>query len=281
MWYEWHGKVITVLDDLAPLKVSQHTSRRRTPPAPWLTPQLRSLMHQRKHLHKKLGKNPTNEQLRSEYHKIRAEGTNLSRRAKNEYFRTKCKSYRQQRLWRTINDLTGRLANRTPPQASLSLEQTFSHHVQDLQSTTPVSTQTSPVVTSEDSLDVFQTVSVGEVRHLLKKTDIKKASGPDDLPGFPLHYAADSLTPSLTAIINVSQQRSQVPRVFKLAAVCPVHDGDRANAGNYRPVSLLPLASKILEKVVHTQLWHFLTSKDILPPCQQARAICLSSSPLG
>ena len=46
----------------------------------------------------------------------------------------------------------------------------------------PVSTQTSPVVTSEHSLDVFQTVSVGEVRDLLKKTDVKKASGPDDLP---------------------------------------------------------------------------------------------------
>ena len=42
------------------------------------------------------------------------------------------------------------------------------------------------------------------------------------------------------------------------------------NAGNYRLISLLPLASKILEKVVHTQLWHFLTSKDILPPEQFA-----------
>ena len=40
--------------------------------------------------------------------------------------------------------------------------------------------------------------------------------------------------------------------------------GDRTNATNYRPISILPTLSKILERVVHSQLYEYLNSNNLL-----------------
>ena len=46
-----------------------------------------------------------------------------------------------------------------------------------------------------------------------------------------------------------------VPDIFKMAYVCPLFkNGASYNARNYRPISFLPIISKLLEKVVHRQL---------------------------
>ena len=46
---------------------------------------------------------------------------------------------------------------------------------------------------------------------------------------------------------------------WKIAEIVPLlKSGDRSKHGNYRPISILPSASKILEKAVHTQVYAFL-----------------------
>ena len=64
-----------------------------------------------------------------------------------------------------------------------------------------------------------------------------------------------SLAPTLTMIINESLAIGTVPDILKLANVCPLHkNGDPYDSRNYRPISFLPIISKLLEKVVHRQL---------------------------
>ena len=56
-----------------------------------------------------------------------------------------------------------------------------------------------------------------------------------------------------------------VPYQMKIAKVIPVYKSkDKQLFTNYRPISLLPCISKILEKVVHKRLYHFLVLNDIL-----------------
>ena len=56
---------------------------------------------------------------------------------------------------------------------------------------------------------------------------------------------------------------------MKVAKVIPVHKKDDTHViGNYRPISVLPFFSKILEKIVYNRLEHFLTKHAILNPCQ-------------
>ena len=56
-----------------------------------------------------------------------------------------------------------------------------------------------------------------------------------------------------------------VPTVFKEAKVIPMYKkGSKLDVGNYRPVSVLNVLSKVLERAVHTQLAHYLDKRDLL-----------------
>ena len=59
------------------------------------------------------------------------------------------------------------------------------------------------------------------------------------------------------------------PSRWKVAIVKPVHKKNDVNlAKNYRPVSLLPIASNILEGIVHNQVMRFAEDNGVLPPSQ-------------
>ncbi|KAI8507151.1 cytoplasmic pattern recognition receptor signaling pathway in response to virus [Branchiostoma belcheri] len=58
-----------------------------------------------------------------------------------------------------------------------------------------------------------------------------------------------------------SQLSAIVPDDWKLAKISPIHkSGNRDSVSNYRPVSVLNVASKVMEKMVHNQVSHFVNS---------------------
>ena len=66
-------------------------------------------------------------------------------------------------------------------------------------------------------------------------------------------------------IVNLSISSEIVPTEFKKARVKPLFKkGSRLDAGNYRPVSILPVLSKILERAVNDQLNGYLVQKNLL-----------------
>ncbi len=69
----------------------------------------------------------------------------------------------------------------------------------------------------------------------------------------------------LCILINLSLQNGLVPDILKIAKILPLHKGKENNLlTNYRPVSLLPTVSRILEKVVHTRVYAFLNNNNLL-----------------
>ena len=55
----------------------------------------------------------------------------------------------------------------------------------------------------------------------------------------------------------------------KTAKVSPLYkDGSCNDVGNYRPISVLPILGKILERVVYDQLYAYFTDNNLLNPCQ-------------
>ena len=70
------------------------------------------------------------------------------------------------------------------------------------------------------------------------------------------------IAPQLTMIINESFSTGLFPDKQKLAKVIPIHKKDSTqNCNNYRPISLLPIFSKIFEKLMHTRSYNFLDEK--------------------
>ena len=84
-----------------------------------------------------------------------------------------------------------------------------------------------------------------------------------------LKLAAPVICEPLAYICNLSLHTSCFPNDWKLAKVTPIHkDGDKYDVNNYRPISVLPVLSKIIERAVHDQLYSFLTDNNILNSCQ-------------
>ena len=106
------------------------------------------------------------------------------------------------------------------------------------------------------------TVSRDRVVQLLRDLREHKACGPDGLSARVLKECADELSIPIHMLCELSVSSGTFPTMWKQANVIPVHKkGSKKLPDNYRPVSLLPICSKILEKVV---------CESLLPACLPA-----------
>ena len=81
--------------------------------------------------------------------------------------------------------------------------------------------------------------------------------------------SAPAISKSLTLLFNASLKLGQFPREWKEANVTPVpKNGDKELVTNYRPVSILPVISKVFESLIHQQLYHYLDSNSLLSSAQ-------------
>ena len=95
-------------------------------------------------------------------------------------------------------------------------------------------------------------VSPNKLTKILKKLKKKKSSGNDGLPQEHLISGKTNLVPALCQIFNKSIESGEFPAQWKEAIVSPVlKKGNPEMLENYRPVSCLPSASKLLEMVVY------------------------------
>jgi len=112
----------------------------------------------------------------------------------------------------------------------------------------------------------IKAVTQRKVEKLMKKMKKKKSKGNDGIPQDCLLLGQEVLTGPLTEIINASITSGIFPDQWKEAIVVPIlKKGDPKETKNYRPVSCLPAASKVLEKVVCEQLTRFAEVHKLLP----------------
>ena len=102
------------------------------------------------------------------------------------------------------------------------------------------------------TLNCLSNVS-GEVsKKILLNLDTSKAAGMDQIPAKFLWNGAEVLALLLKNIINLSIKLSTFPEERKIAKSKPIlKKGTRTDPKNYRPISLLPLVTKIIEKSIH------------------------------
>ncbi|KAI8515451.1 hypothetical protein Bbelb_062640 [Branchiostoma belcheri] len=115
----------------------------------------------------------------------------------------------------------------------------------------------------------FSPITVEFVTEQLSAVKIKKATGLDNIDNRLLKVGAQILAPSLTKLFNRSLDTGKFPTKWKQAKVLPIHKkGDKTSPSNYRPVSILPAISKILERAVHNQLYDYFNKNKLLTQSQ-------------
>ena len=113
----------------------------------------------------------------------------------------------------------------------------------------------------------IQPVSPSEVEKIIRNLRNSKSTGVDFIDTWVIKLVAKDILPAITHIVNLSILHSEFPNSWKLSKVVPLlKKGDPLEPKNYRPVALLPIFSKILEKVVFLQLVEYLDRNCLLHP---------------
>uniref|UniRef100_A0A803KB33 Reverse transcriptase domain-containing protein n=1 Tax=Xenopus tropicalis TaxID=8364 RepID=A0A803KB33_XENTR len=149
----------------------------------------------------------------------------------------------------------------------------FMNKVESIRNQIPPSTNMNQLLLPQPPsacLNSFGPVTVSEVSHLLLSAPLTTCSL-DSMPSSLLKHCIPELTPALTHIFNSSLTSGRFPSSFKQACVKPILKKallDQSCLSNYRPVSLLLLASKILERIVFSRITNFLNAHNLLDPLQ-------------
>lgn len=104
-----------------------------------------------------------------------------------------------------------------------------------------------------------------EIRKIIDKLNNKKSVGYDQLPTNVIKAIKMEIAPVLSFLINMSFTQGVFPNILKLTIVKPVHKtGGTDVLDNYRPIALVPILSKILEKAMLTRLSSFLDKRGVI-----------------
>ena len=108
------------------------------------------------------------------------------------------------------------------------------------------------------------------------------AEGLDRIPARLLKDSPDIVVNPVTFIINTSLRNAKVPCDWKSARFIPLFKKRKADEmDNYRPISMLSVLSKVLERAVHIQLYKYLQQNKILSPHQCGFRKCHSTEFVG
>ena len=119
--------------------------------------------------------------------------------------------------------------------------------------------------TRSDPNFYFTPVDEDLVLTLITNLPNKTSSGIDNISNKLLKQIKHIIVQPLTLIINQSLTSGIYPDKFKISKITPLHKkDDRIVISNYRPISLLPTMSKIIERIMHSQLYAYFNENNLI-----------------
>ena len=89
-----------------------------------------------------------------------------------------------------------------------------------------------------------------ELSRIVSKFKTSQSYGLDGISSFFVKIGMPVIAPSLCCIFNTSISQGRFPGSWKIAKVTPIYkDGSTDDRSNYRPTSVLPIVSRLFEKI--------------------------------
>jgi len=279
-WSTWKMLFDSVVNQHCPIK----TFRPRKRPCPWYSEEIDNLKIIRDQYHNRaILTNSTADWQR--YKKCKNNITSLIRDAKASYFKDNIEQNQgnSKRMWNILKKLLPKCKSSGIPCLDINGTEVYDfHEISNHFNTFFVNIGTNlasgishctvsavdylkmylPAITAEFKL---KPVKSDEVLKMLIALSDNKATGLDGYQSKLLKICAQSISPSLTYLYNMSLSTGDIPDDWKRARVSAVFKkGSKLMTGNYRPISVLPIVSKIIEKIVHCQFYQYLIDNDLL-----------------
>ena len=112
-------------------------------------------------------------------------------------------------------------------------------------------------------------INHNDISLIIKKLDSNKAHGCDNISIKMIQICGESIALPLKLLFETALKEKKFPDIWKLANVVPVHKKEEKKLlKNYRPISLLPIFSKIFERVIYNSLFNHFVSNKLFTPSQ-------------
>ena len=260
------------------------TSRKTCPRHPWLTPALLISISHKNKLFVKKTKHPSPENINT-YKEYRNILTRLLRCAKSKYYHDEFKKYsgNTKETWKALaklmntniqkDSITNKLKNDNGDTLinDKDIAESFNHYFSNIGE--KLKSQINPPGDDPANLiddlpaDRNMTLSLTTENELkdiiqgLKNT----GAGIDNINAKIFKATFTCIIHYLLILFNMCLTKAIFPAAFKIAVIKPIlKSGDAQIKNNYRPISILPLLSKILEKLIYSRLVKHLKENDII-----------------
>jgi Skp family chaperone for outer membrane proteins len=265
-------------DKTIPIKEVKHS---KVLNKPWITKGILTSIENKNKMYKSLKVNG-DKSIEHEYKKIKNKLGNLLRQAEKRYYKDLLDKNKSNlsRMWQTLNQVINRKKkirenttfkhnNReisSDADISNHFNQYFLNVAKNLNSNVP-SNSMDPCLymtsSTEKSL-FFQPTSEEEILQIISNLK-NSSSGYDDIKVKLIKSVKHDILTPLAHICNLSFKEGKIPDSMKIAKILPIHKrGDKKLFANYRPVSILPAFSKIIEKLAYKRIMAFLDKHDVL-----------------
>jgi len=277
----FNEKLYEMYDQCCPVRSKQVPINRKF--KPWITNNLIDGIKYKYVLFRRFKKG---EILFQRYNSYKNHISRIIRRSKSRYFYTKFNACKNdpKNTWRTINSLMNRSVNRSDVREvcdgntllsqPLDIANHFNLYFSSIASTLDNDiphVDTSPLDylgEIQPQSFFFRPVTKCEVKREINKLP-NKTSTLKCVPLFIFKYFADILSPIISCLFNSSVDCGLFPSSLKIARITPLHKkGDRKCISNYRPISNLPIVSKLFEKLMHCRVLTYLETYNIISPHQ-------------
>ena len=266
---QWSMLFSLIIDKHAPIK-SWRVSERY---CPWVNDNLTRLIRSRDKL-KKVAVKSKSLILMSSYRHIRNKINKQNSELKRQYFSERLAQAKvnMEESWKTINQVLNKRSKSTNidllkgPGGEIVNKQEISNTMNDYfcsvgkDLASKIEDAPNPMLTGEYNLNPdnrrfnFRPIVVQDIRDAIGKIKTSKSLGSDNISSYFLKLATPYIENSLFFMFNTSLETSQFPDSWKNARITPIFkDGDRAEKSNYRPISVLPVISRLFEKLVFNQ----------------------------
>ena len=273
-WEKWLSIINNILDEMCPLKVFKIKQLKQ----PWITPRLIELIKDKDKALKD-AKKSKNLELWTEAKRLRNACTNRLRKARADFIKEQLEIHTndQKKFWNHIQDVLPMKGRNTKVISLLDdnnntieadntadfINNFFTNIGPNLAKDCTFDWEY-PGRNSEGSLSDIYTTS-DEIVEICKNIKINKASCIDNVSSEILRDVFLAIPDKLCLFFNNCFTAATIPPTWKYAKVTPLPKaGNGQSVSNYRPISLLPLLSKLIEKIVHRRVYDHLLEYDLL-----------------
>ena len=262
--------------------ITKQKNRKSCPRRPWITPAVLASINRKNELFYQKIKNPSSENTII-FQKYRGILKNVLRKAKQIYYESKFKENQNnpKKTWNIISELMGK--NTDPSSSPQQLKNDKDETVVDDKnkaeilntffSEIGIKLKNAIIPTNFDPLELIEYVdnkmkldstTENEIKNIIDNLN-NVGAGHDQIDSKLFKSSYESIKEILLHLFNRCLSEGIFPKILKIAVIKPIYkNGDIKEPNNYRPISMLPYISKVLEKIISNRLTHHLNENDIL-----------------